>query len=251
MTYLQFLIVFLILPIVAFCVYHTRKDDGTYALSSYKWVAALSIIAFVYTTPWDNYLVYRGVWYYGAERVIGTIAYVPLEEYLFFLLQPILTGAWLLAVLRGSKSEPHVQSGTLHLGSRPLQLAFWAGVLVAGVALLYASQTHPEYTYLGLILAWASPVLIGMAWLSADTFSVHRRAWIWGVSIPTLYLWIADRYAIGAGIWDISDRYSLDWDPLGLPVEEAVFFLVTNILVVQGLLMLLTRKDDDSFAITA
>jgi len=38
-------------------------------------------------------------------RVVGTIGYVPVEEYLFFLLQPILTGLWLYWLLPRT-SEP-------------------------------------------------------------------------------------------------------------------------------------------------
>ena len=48
-----------------------------------------------------------------------------------------------------------------------------------------------------------------------------------------------DRVAIGLGIWDITNRFSLGADPLGLPVEEAVFFLFTNLLVVQGAMLFL------------
>jgi len=59
----------------------------------------------VYTTPWDNYLIWRDVWHYGTDRVVGTIGYVPVEEYLFFLLQPILTGFWLYWLLSRT-SEP-------------------------------------------------------------------------------------------------------------------------------------------------
>jgi len=47
--------------------------------------------------------------YYGMGRVVGTIGYVPVEEYLFFLLQPILTGLWLYWLLPRT-SEPVQQS---------------------------------------------------------------------------------------------------------------------------------------------
>ncbi len=59
------------------------------------------------------------------------------------------------------------------------------------------------------------------------------------VAVPTVYLWIADRTAIALGIWDIADAYSLGFDPLGLPIEEALFFLVTNVLSVMGTLLFL------------
>ena len=56
----------------------------------------LSFIALIYTTPWDNYLVYKKVWDYGKDRILFTIFYVPFEEYCFFILQPLLiTGIFL------------------------------------------------------------------------------------------------------------------------------------------------------------
>lgn len=102
--------------------------------------------------------------------------------------------------------------------------------------------TGTQSLYMGLILAWASPILAGMAWMSTDLFWSRRRVWALGIAVPTLYLWVADRIAIGLGIWDISNVYSFGVDPLGLPLEEAVFFFLTNVLVVQGYMMLLSRS---------
>jgi lycopene beta-cyclase len=63
-------------------------------------LALHAVIAFVYTTPWDNYLVYREVWGYPPGRVLGTIGYVPVEEYAFFVIQTLATG--LFAVRGGA-----------------------------------------------------------------------------------------------------------------------------------------------------
>ena len=56
------------------------------------------------------------------------------------------------------------------------------------------------------------------------------------------YLWLTDQIAISDGIWWISEEYTLGhhmaydgW--LGLPdvpVEEATFFVVTNMMCIQG-----------------
>ena len=97
--------------------------------------------------------------------------------------------------------------------------------------------------YLGLILAWACPVLAGMWGLSGRRFWRHRRLLALAVVPPTLYLWIADRAALGLGIWAIADATRTGFALLGLPVEEALFFLVTNALVVQGLLMFAAERE--------
>jgi 15-cis-phytoene synthase/lycopene beta-cyclase len=55
------------------------------------------------------------------------------------------------------------------------------------------------------------------------------------IAIPTVYLWIIDTLALKRGTWVINNgtKYGLHlWD--GLEIEEALFFLVTNTLIVFG-----------------
>jgi lycopene cyclase domain-containing protein len=191
------------------------------------------LIAFIYTTPWDNYLVYRGVWGYGDERVLGTIGYVPLEEYAFFLLQPVLTGLVLYRLLVG-EAPPRLRDGGV---VRFFGSLFFIAITGIGVACLLSASDSA--LYMGLILSWAPPVLFALWAYAGDLFWALRRPFLLAVAGPTLYLWVADRIALGLGIWHISDTYSFDIDPLGLPIEEATFFLVTNLLVVQGVLLFL------------
>lgn len=230
MTYLGFHLTFILPPILLLILLQKRIMAEVGALRAWALIGLVCLIAFIYTVPWDNYLVYRGVWGYGDDRVLGTIGYVPVEEYLFFLLQPILTGLWYYRIMDSSRTAL-----TAPPWVRPALALFWMAVAVAG-ALLLATTSG---LYLGLILAWAAPVLSGMAWLCGDRFWRRRREWALGIGVPTLYLWIADRTAIASGIWHISETYTLGPAPFGLPVEEAVFFLLTNVLVVQGLMMFL------------
>lgn len=233
MTYLQFHFVFILPPIAVLALLLRRRRAGLprRALPS---LAALAAIAFVYTTPWDNYLVWRGVWGYGNERVLGVIGYVPVEEYLFFLLQPVLTGLWLLLLIAG-------REGGRDAAAPPGGPARWVGatawlaVAVAGALALRVDSG----VYLGLILAWAAPVLAGQ-WAFAGSLLWHQRRLALLAIVPaTLYLWFADWVAIRLGIWEISTTYTTGLMLDTLPVEEAVFFLITNILVVQGLLLFL------------
>jgi 15-cis-phytoene synthase/lycopene beta-cyclase len=84
MKYSRFLLVF-VAPVVLI--------SGVLALprmTKREWFAVimLPILAVVWTTPWDNYLVASGVWRYNPKKVWNVIlGYVPLEEYLFFVLQ--------------------------------------------------------------------------------------------------------------------------------------------------------------------
>lgn len=233
MTYLTFLLVFLVPPILLLALVQPRPLAGRRNRRGLYALPLTCLIAFVYTTPWDNYLVYRGVWGYGTARVVGTIFYVPVEEYLFFILQPLLTGLLLYLLLGRSRRPEQPVSGPVGwIGG-----AVYGALTAAGAVLLLSGWERG--LYLGLILGWAGPVLLGMWIYAGRAFWRLRRPALTALTAATIYLWIADRTAIRLGIWDISDRFSLGFDPLGLPVEEAVFFLVTNLLVVQGVLLFL------------
>jgi len=92
---------------------------------------------------------------------------------------------------------------------------------------------------MGRILACAGPILL-VLWLFAGPLYVAKaRIFLVSFALPTVYLWIVDRIAIGLNIWTISDELAYDFDPFGLPIEEALFFLATNLLVVQGCILFL------------
>lgn len=97
MTYPLFLLIFLVLPIALLTYALRRKMERWWRRA----VLFTIVVALLYTTPWDNYLVTTRVWYYDPARVWNIIlGYVPLEEYLFFVLQTVLTGLLTLALLR-------------------------------------------------------------------------------------------------------------------------------------------------------
>ncbi|OKH51307.1 beta-cyclase [Calothrix sp. HK-06] len=232
MSYFTFHLIFIIPPILVLAWLQRRPfaDIGGYRAKLA--LPLIALMALIYTTPWDNYLVFREIWGYGIGRVVGTIGYVPIEEYLFFLLQPILTGLW-LSFLLYRKSEP-VQKESLS-SLKVLLPIFGAALTITGFLMLQWDNT----LYLGLILAWATPILALQWLLGTSTLWAMKRIWLLGVLVPTLYLWVADRIAIVNGIWHISDKYTTGFQLFGLPIEEATFFLVTNLLVVQGLLLFL------------
>lgn len=233
MTYLQFHLVFILPPLLVLA-YRARRRIGRRGALSLAGVVALALI---YTTPWDNYLVWRGVWDYSSGRVLATIGYVPLEEYLFFVLQPLLTGMWMMIVLDRRAVDDAPVSPTVRWAGT----AVYGAMAVAGFLLL---RSDPG-TYLGLILAWGMPVLAGQWAYAADAIWRRRRALLVALAVPTLYLWLADAVAIRLGIWRISETYTTGLTLAGLPSEEATFFLVTNLLVVQGLVLFLYPRTAD------
>ena len=246
MTYLQYHLVFIVPVLLVLGLVSWRETRGGRSLAGafreHRWawrtLLLFPLIPLVYTTPWDNYLVYKGVWFYPPERVLGRLGYVPYEEYAFFILQTLITSLWLYVLLRRSGKT---QVEAARVSPRPLtsrwgQAVFWLAVAFAGVVMLKFEPTF----YLGLILAWACPVLSGLSAFGGDLIFGRPRVYWLAVLPPTLYLWATDLFAIKSGIWSISPKFTLGRNLFGiLPAEEMTFFLITNLLVVTGVLAFL------------
>ena len=97
-------------------------------------------------------------------------------------------------------------------------------------------------TYLLLVVMWAVPVL-AVQWLAGPgCLWAHRRLLLTAVGAASLYLSVADAVAIANGIWTISPQRTLGLRLGPLPIEEALFFLVTNAMVVQALVLLRSEE---------
>jgi len=100
MTYWGFHLIFN-LPLLVLLLWLTRRRlRRAHAL----WIGAVALIAFLATTPWDNFAVHRGIWDFDWSRVTpveiewrGVLWRLPLEEYAFFAIEVVIVG--LLVVL--------------------------------------------------------------------------------------------------------------------------------------------------------
>ena len=93
--------------------------------------------------------------------------------------------------------------------------------------------------YLGHLLGFGLPVLLGQLVLLARVFGPRLGALLRAVLPPalvvTVWLVVGDELAIKAGVWAFGPGKHLGLYLGHVPVEEALFFLLTNLLVAFGL----------------
>jgi putative membrane protein len=187
-------------------------------------------VAFVWTTPWDNYLIFRGVWDSPADRVLGRIFYVPLEEYAFFILMPLFNGACLCWFIGSLPKEP----STWRLSQWRARLVILLLGLLVFCAGVYALRQE-RGVYLGLILVWfIPPIMIQWLFDPAALFRA-RRVVLLGALLPAIYFGLVDSFAIQQVIWVISEKNTTGLHLPNLPVEELIFFTLTSFLLSQGM----------------
>ena len=248
MTYFGFLLRFLVVPLLllgaVMLVDARRTRRKRLPLRDPRsWLAVLAhvVIAVVYTTPWDNYLVATRVWWYDPGLVTGiTLGWVPLEEYTFFVLQTLLAGMWVLFLAGHVAPARPVQPARargLRVVATAVAMAIWMGMV-----LILLSGWGPG-TYLALELSWALPPMALQLAFGADILWQYRRLVGLAIVPLTVYLSFGDALAIGSGTWTINPEQSLDILLGGiLPLEELLFFLLTNTLVTFGVALVLAPE---------
>ena len=253
MTYFGFLLRFLgipilILGIIAYLDYRRGRAIPANFRGWPFWAAVLLhvVVAVVYTTPWDNYLVATGVWYYDPNLVTGIVlGYVPIEEYTFFVVQSILAGLWIAFLMRRMRFDgPYAP---LERRWRIAPVLALTVVWVISVAVLM-SGWQPG-VYMSILLAWALPPIMLQFGFGGDILRRYGRLVLLSIGGLTLYLGIADFLAIGSGTWEINPAQSLHWLILGvLPIEEVIFFFITNTLLTLGIVLILALESHQRFA---
>ncbi|HEX2995201.1 MAG TPA: lycopene cyclase domain-containing protein [Anaerolineales bacterium] len=256
MTYFGFLLRFLVIPILIFLAItywdnRTNKQIRGFREGRAVWVAIgiHILLAVIYTTPWDNYLVATGVWYYNPELVTGlVIGYVPIEEYTFFILEAILAGLWWWFLAR-RLTLPLIPSSESTKNKRIIYLS------ASTLALLWLISTclfffgAAEWTYLSIILFWALPPILLQVLFGADILWHYRKLVIWSILVPSIYLSLTDILALTDTTWSISPSQTTGILFFGiLPLEEVLFFFITNVLITFGITLLLAHVSQERLA---
>ncbi|KZF20461.1 terpenoid synthase [Xylona heveae TC161] len=212
-------------------------------LDVYK-IIFLILVALISTIPWDSYLIRAGIWTYPASVILGpTLFDIPAEEIFFFVIQTystsllyiLLSKPVFFPVYLPGRQDRDRERGILLLSWRTLGQVVLVCTFAASCGLIYRGGRG---TYLGLIIAWAVPFLL-LLWSLGYQFILRLSLLntLVPVLVPTFYLWIIDTIELKRGTWVIESGTKLDltlWT--GLEIEEATFFLITNTMIVFGLI---------------
>jgi lycopene cyclase domain-containing protein len=262
MTYFAFLLRFLFIPILIFLTVAYWDNKNNRQINGFRngravW-AAIGIhilLAVIYTTPWDNYLVATGVWYYNPDLVTGiVIGYVPIEEYTFFVVETILAGLWWWFLARrivlpltpspSLRSASQSPSGRGEF-TRNKRLVYLSTCILLSIWLLSAYLFffgEATWTYLSIILFWALPPIILQLLFGADILWHYRKLVFWAIFVPGTYLSLMDIVALKETTWSISPNQITGILFFGiLPIEEVLFFFITNVLLTFGMTLLLAN----------
>jgi lycopene cyclase domain-containing protein len=106
-------------------------------------------------------------------------------------------------------------------------------------------------TYLSLILAWGLPPVMLQFAFGEDILWHHQRLVILAILPVFLYISAADSLAISGGTWTIDPAQSTGLFIGPLPVEEAVFFLITIVMISFGLTLALSRASSSRWKMPA
>ncbi len=251
MTYFAFLIYFLFIPIgimLAVTWFDNRANRPTPGFDSKKVWLIIGVhvaLALIYTTPWDNYLVATGVWYYNPALVTGiTFGYVPIEEYTFFVVETVLTGLWWWFLAR--RLTP--PQGAFQPSARGRWISF--SVLFAAWAFFtwqFFLGTE-SWNYLGIIFFWALPAIFPQFLFGADLLWHYRKLVFWVIVPMGTYLSLMDIVALTNTTWNIAKDQTLGINFFGiLPIEEVAFFFITNVLIGFGMTLMLSNLGWERF----
>ena len=249
MTYFGFLLRFLFIPILIFLaitLWDNRRGKQIHGFRNGRavWVAiAVHVfLAVAYTTPWDNYLVATGVWYYNPDLVTGIVfGYVPIEEYTFFVVETVLAGLWWWFLARRFDFANAPLSEENFKPNKRLVYVSTSVLVVLWLIFTYLFFFGAEkWNYLGIIFFWALPAILPQLLFGADILWHYRKLVFWAIMIPGMYLSLMDIVALSDTTWSISKSQTTGILFFGiLPLEEVVFFFITNVLITFGMTLLL------------
>jgi lycopene cyclase domain-containing protein len=180
------------------------------------------------------------------------IGYVPIEEYTFFVLETILSGLWWWFLARRlaltPNPSPHGRGGF----SPNKKLVYLCTCILVSLWLIFTYLLFfgdVKWTYLSITLFWALPAILPQLLFGADILWHYRKLVFWAILIPGAYLSLMDIVALRETTWSIAPSQTTGILFFGtLPLEEVLFFFITNVMIIFGMTLLLANVSQERFA---
>lgn len=230
MNYLSFLVLFTIIPSSIFIVILWRTFEWDYV----KVLLFVSLIAFSATSLWDNYAVYSGIWFFPEERTLGIkLFYVPIEEYMFFFLQTYTTGLFQLLYMKLYRKIKTRNLKNFSASSNSLLFLKSDEVI---------KLPFGEMNYLFHLLSWAGFFIFIQYLFGRKKIFKYKDFIFFPSIIMTVYFSVCDSISIGHGIWSFDKTQTIGTLVYNVPLEEIIFFLCTNLLITEAMILFLPER---------
>lgn len=184
-------------------------------------LVSISTLAVIYIATWYNYIIHHKALSYRKDAVLMTIGNVPIEEYLFFILQSVFATLWTNLCSRWT-----LHSLFLKTTSRFQFLLIRFSVIAVLTALMCIgwiySVPRTKLFYVASMIWWSSVPLIGL-WYSSGPYAYKRyKATLISVLVPSIYFYYLDMVAMRNRARYINEVTRF---------EEIAFFVLTNRLI--------------------
>lgn len=204
-------------------------------------------------TPWDSYLIHRGIWTYPPDAIVGLLLFsIPFEELFFFVIQTYTTSLLYLLITKPVLHSPYLSRNEVETARNRhtkwlVRPRVWiTGQMVPGLLSLMGMimiYDGGRGIYMGLILIWVGPIIL-LLWYSQSRRMIASE-WkltfgrnlshgfivrlplshtLLSIGVPTVYLWVVDTLALQRGTWAIQPgtKFGVHLWP-GLDIEWVFF----------------------------
>jgi lycopene beta-cyclase len=237
MTYLRFHLIFN-LPLLV--VLAAITGPLPWAVEEFYAAGYVLLAVMIFTAPWDNLAAKWGIWGFPREKYSLRIGYLPVEEYMFFLLQSVNV---MLAMRALFHFVPTWQTGLGVFIGRGTLICLAASIipwLFILVQLRWLRRRGGPCVNYAIHLAWFLPVIYAQWVLAPFLFLAHAGLLTTVTLAFGVYYTLADFAAVRYGTWYFDEK-QITGVKLArlLPWEEIAFFFLTSLLVAQSYLLLL------------
>ncbi|RCI01337.1 hypothetical protein CU098_012172, partial [Rhizopus stolonifer] len=108
LTYMEVHLYFT-LPVLGLLFYLLKPFHSKQDTFKYQFLLGMAVLT---ASIWDNYIVYHKAWSYCPTCVVAVIGYVPLEEYMFFVIMTLMTVAFTNLIMRWHLPSVFIKSRT-------------------------------------------------------------------------------------------------------------------------------------------